>query len=57
MPACVVRTEMIRHGGVGMLDRHFLIIWIAAELCGIEKKIQIHHVVDDDREVPFSEIP
>ena len=48
---------MIRHGGVGMLDGHFLVIWIAAESGRIEQKVQIHHVVDDYREVPVAEIP
>ena len=57
MPAGIVRTEVVRHGVVRMTDSYILIFGVTGELARREKQVKIHHIVYDDREIPWSEVP
>lgn len=57
MPASIIRAEVIMHRCHGMFDSDVFISIVACCFCYIEQKIKVHHIVDDNREVPCSEIP
>ena len=53
----VVGTEMVFHGGLRMLYGYVFVFVVSCQLGNVEQQVQIHHIVNDDREVPFAEIP
>ena len=48
---------MVFHGGLRMLYGYVFVFVVSCQLGNVEQQVQIHHIVNDDREVPFAEIP
>ena len=57
MPASIIRAEVIVHGSHSMLDSNVFVFIVTCRFCYIKQKIEVHHIVDNNREVPGSEIP
>ena len=57
MPAGIVRTEVIVHGSDGMFHCDILVFIITADFACRKQQVEVHHVVNDYREIPGSEIP
>ena len=53
VPGGIVVPEMVFQGGFSVADAHLLLFGGAVA----EQQFEVHHVVDDDRVIPFSEIP
>ena len=47
---------MIFHRSDGMLDSDILVFVVACPFAYSEQKVQIHHVIDDYREVPAAKV-
>ena len=48
---------MIFHRSDSMLDSDILVFVVACPFAYSEQKVQIHHVIDDYREVPAAKVP
>ena len=57
MPGTEVLPEVVPHRIVRMVDGNLPVLEIPGYLARLEQQFQVHHVVDDDRIVPFPEIP
>lgn len=44
---------MIAQGGIGMTDGYAVKTGIPAELCSCKQQLEVEHIVDDDRVIPF----
>ena len=47
-----VITEMVPHGGVGMVDGNIVETLVARNPRSLKQQFEINHVVDDDRKLP-----
>src|SRR5260221_14189587 len=57
MVRAIVRTKMIPHSRIGMCDGNPVKGRDAANPGGPEQELQVHHVVDNDREFPGLAVP
>ena len=48
---------MVVHRGVRVADGHIFISAVPCQLRCEEQKVQVHHIVDYDREIPGAEVP
>src|SRR5690606_42023208 len=47
-----IRPEMVCHGGIGVCNSDFSIAAVRGDIAGFKEHLQIHHVIDNDRELP-----
>ena len=52
-----IRTEMAGHCLVGVADCDVFIFIVSGEFARLKKEFEIHHIVNNDREIPRAEIP
>ena len=57
VPASIVGAEVVVHGSHCVSDGNILIRVVTGCFGYIEQEIQVHHIVDDNGEVPGSEVP
>ena len=48
---------MVGHSLVGVAACYIEVFVVARETVGFEKQVEVHHIVNDDREIPRSEVP
>src|SRR3546814_7079704 len=53
MPGAVIRTQMIFHGCIGMCKCDVYKTVVSTFLTCPGKEFQVHHVINNDRELPF----
>ena len=54
MIAAIVITEMIFHRRIGMRDRDIIETVIAGSLACPRQQFEVHHIIDDNRILPFT---
>ena len=54
---CEVLAEVVLHCGLGMLDSDVVVLLVASKMPSVEQEVEVHHVVDDNWEVPTSKVP
>jgi hypothetical protein len=57
MIGAVIIPEMILHRVVGMRDRDVVIGGISGNICCPEQILQVHHVINNNRILPYVRIP